>query len=185
VRVAANKLRAFRTLGEAGVAIPRFTRLADAAHEWDTDVMIRELLNSHSGRGMRFVPREDRSSLLGTTAPLYVEYIKKLMEYRVHVMGGKVIDVQQKRVREGSTGNDFQIRSYNNGWVFCRNGIDLPPDVSPLAVDAVRALRLDFGAVDIIYNALRQKSYVLEVNTAPGLHGSTIEIYANAIQEML
>jgi D-alanine-D-alanine ligase-like ATP-grasp enzyme len=37
---------------------------------------------------------------------------------------------------------------------------------------------LDFGAVDIIYNAKRNECYVLEVNTAPGLEGTTVEKYA-------
>jgi glutathione synthase/RimK-type ligase-like ATP-grasp enzyme len=50
---------------------------------------------------------------------------------------------------------------------------------------AVSALGLDFGAVDIIWNEREDKCYVLEVNTAPGLQGSTLENYANAIMEVL
>ena len=43
------------------------------------------------------------------------------------------------------------------------------------------AVGLKFGAVDLIWNELENKSYVLEINTAPGLTGATLEKYAQAI----
>jgi len=49
-----------------------------------------------------------------------------------------------------------------------------------VALAAVSALGLDFGAVDIIYNEHENQYYVLEVNTAPGLEGTTVEKYAEA-----
>ena len=94
---------------------------------------------------------------------LYVKYIKKKAEYRIHVFNGKIIDIQQKRKRHEAIEINFQIRSHNNGWV----------------------LGLDFGAVDIIWNEKQQQGYVLEVNTAPGLEGETIINYANAIEELI
>jgi len=42
---------------------------------------------------------------------------------------------------------------------------------------SVMALGLDFGAVDIVYNENDNKAYVLEINTAPGLSGTTLEKY--------
>ena len=49
---------------------------------------------------------------------------------------------------------------------------------------AIKALGLDFGAVDIIYNEAEDQHYVLEVNTAPGLEGTTLQKYTEAILEM-
>ena len=46
---------------------------------------------------------------------------------------------------------------------------------------AIKVLGLDFGAVDIIYNKQEDKWYVLEVNTAPGIYGTTLDKYVNAI----
>ena len=185
VGLAGNKLAAFRRMGVAGVDIPRTTTGAEAAYQWDTDVMIRRTLHGHSGQGCVYVDRSDRELLCAGNAPLYVEYIKKSAEYRFHVMAGKVIDVQQKRVRSDSVGNNFQIRSHANGWIFARTGIDAAPAAYKLATDAVTALGLDFGAVDIIYNSHRNEYFVLEVNTAPGLEGETVTNYANAIRELL
>ena len=48
------------------------------------------------------------------------------------------------------------------------------------SIAAVQHVGLDFGAVDIIYNQREDSSYVLEINTAPGLMGTTGERYAEA-----
>jgi glutathione synthase/RimK-type ligase-like ATP-grasp enzyme len=47
---------------------------------------------------------------------------------------------------------------------------------------AVAALGLDFGGVDVIWNERRQMAYVLEVNTACGLEGQTVNDYAEAFR---
>ena len=115
---------------------------------------------------------------------LYTKYKKKKKEFRVHVFRGAVVDVAEKRRRNKAARPehfDGYIRNHGNGWVFCRDDITRPADLDQLAVAAVRALGLDFGAVDIIWNERDNKSYVLEVNTAPGLEGTTLEKYKNAI----
>jgi len=195
IEQAANKFLAFRTLLDKGVSIPRATAYPEIAYQWDTPVMVRQTVTGHSGQGCVYVPREDRELLTGSLAgaPLYVEYIKKVKEIRVHVcrkdtMLGKVlvpIDYAEKKVREGSEGNNFQVRSHDNGWVFCREGVIPSPRAQVLAVEAVDALGLDFGAVDIVYNEHRNEYFVLEVNTAPGLQGTTLINYANAFRSLL
>ena len=42
------------------------------------------------------------------------------------------------------------------------------------------AIDLQFGAVDIIWNEKENKCYVLEINTAPGLVGTTLTKYTEA-----
>ena len=120
-------------------------------------------------------------------APLYTKYVKKADEYRVHVFGGEVLDVQQKRKRQEVPNDevDYQIRNLAGGWVFCRDNIDCPSSVRELAVGAVRALGLDFGAVDIGFNRHNGVGYVFEVNTAPGVEGSTLDKYYAAFAQQL
>ena len=115
-------------------------------------------------------------------APLYTQYKPKKHEYRVHVMNEEVIDVQKKALRRGSEGNNFQIRTHDNGYIYMRNAIRVPEDAKTYAIQAVDACGLDFGAVDIIWNERENKSYVLEINTAPGLEGTTVEKYAETIR---
>jgi glutathione synthase/RimK-type ligase-like ATP-grasp enzyme len=119
---------------------------------------------------------------------LYVQYKKKRDEYRVHMFRGGVIDVTQKRaVNQEDRTETFnrQIRNHGNGWVFCREDVDPPDAVWGQAYSAVRALGLEFGAVDVIWNDHYQTAYVLEVNTAPGLEGTTLERYVEAIRSIM
>jgi glutathione synthase/RimK-type ligase-like ATP-grasp enzyme len=140
------------------------------------------VLNGHSGRGIVLSTSDNGHPLVN--APLYVKYKKKRKEFRVHVFQGAIIDVAEKRRMRAERRPDIfdgYIRNHANGWVFCRNSVVRPADLEGSALAACAALGLDFGAVDIIWNERENKSYVLEVNTAPGLMGTTLTNYANAI----
>ena len=121
---------------------------------------------------------EERNAI--QKAPLFVKYVPKKQEYRIHVCGGEAVDIQRKARRKDVEDDaiNWKIRNHDNGFIFARNedGIT-PPDVIKQAVDAVKVLGLDFGAVDVIFNDKEQKAYVLEVNTAPGLAGETLQGY--------
>jgi D-alanine-D-alanine ligase-like ATP-grasp enzyme len=69
--------------------------------------------------------------------------------------------------------------------VFCRDGVVVSDDLKSIAIQAINALSLDFGAVDIIYNQHENKYYVLEINTAPALAGTTLDSYVSAITKLL
>jgi glutathione synthase/RimK-type ligase-like ATP-grasp enzyme len=119
---------------------------------------------------------------------LYTRYFKGRDEYRIHVAGGEVIDRQQKRRRlddEGEAHAFNAIRNVANGWVFCRDDVEVIPMADEAAVAAVDALGLDFGAVDLKVNQQRTRVGVLEVNTAPGLEGTSLGIYAAAIRRLV
>jgi len=183
VDIASNKARAFSVFTEKGIPTPEWTINREEAQKWIDDgktVVCRNLLNAHSGRGIILASKDGQ---MLSNAPLYVLYKKKRSEYRVHVFRGNVIDVSEKRRRNGSRilNPDGYIRNLANGWVFCRDGIVEPSDLRDLATKAVATLGLDFGACDIIWNEKENKCYVLEVNTAPGLQGSTLAAYVNAI----
>lgn len=179
---AGNKLASFQAFKVAGLSSPEFTTSKEQAAAWIRDgatVVCRTILNGHSGRGIVLADTVDRL----VNAPLYVKYKKKRKEFRVHVFQNQVIDVAEKRKRLNGTVDQFNghIRNLSNGWVFCRDGVVRPDGLDELAVNACRALGLDFGAVDIIWNERENKCYVLEVNTAPGLEGTTLFNYTNAI----
>jgi len=111
--------------------------------------------------------------------PLYTQYVKKKKEFRVHVVGGEAIDVQQKKKKTGSEVTTL-IWNHDHDYVFCHNDVEEPEELRKLGVAAVAAVGLDFGAVDIIYNQYQDKCYVLEVNTAPGLCETTCGKYVKA-----
>lgn len=185
VRLASNKLSCFTYLEECGVKVPFFTteqEVAQQACDDGTTVVVRHLLQGHSGRGIELCEEGDHVP----SAPLYTAYIKKKDEYRVHVFRGEVLSVQRKARREDCPDDEvnWKIRNHSNGFIFARNeDRDIPQEVSDEGLKAVEALGLDFGAVDVLWNT-RKGAFVLEVNTAPGLEGETLDEYTRAFQRL-
>lgn len=183
VSLASDKLRAFKTMREAGVPIPKFTERKEDTLEWlarGRKVVCRTVLNGNSGKGIVLV--DNQNDLVD--APLYTEYFPKKDEFRVHVMNGKVIFVQRKARNRDIPDHEinWQIRNHDNGFIFAHKDLVVPEAVEANAIMAVAALGLDFGAVDLAVN-LAGDVRVFEVNTACGLEGTTLEKYVEAFKE--
>jgi len=183
IKIASNKLYTFEYLDEANVPIPSFVtqkELAVALINEGHKVFCRTNLTGHSGQGIVLASSPEEL----VNAPLYTKYTKCKYEYRVHAFQGRIIDFVRKKKREGIEANQY-IRSCNNGWVFCREDVELPECVKQAALGAIQALGLDFGAVDIGYNTREDKAFVYEINTAPGLEGTTLQRYTEAFIRLL
>ena len=183
-RNASNKLRAFNLMVRNGL------RWTTDKEEAKTFKLCYAHINPYSsgGRGVRVVKPFEGEEV--PDAPLYTKGIPNIAgEFRVHVFKGQVIDfAQKKKLRpeeleaRGITHNPL-IRNLEGGYIFAREGVELHPHVVQVSIEALEDLSLDFGAVDVVLSAYSDKGFVLEVNTAPGLQGSTIVKYANAIKE--
>lgn len=181
VALASNKALSLEIFSSRGVPTVEYTKCCETALSWLREgfmVVCRTLLRANSGKGIVLAKKEE--DLID--APLYTKYFKKKLEFRVHVAFGEVVDIQQKRKRSELDREqvNFQIRNASNGWVFCRNDIDeVPDDVKEAAKKSIVALGLDFGAVDVGFNVAKGLPAVFEVNTAPGLEGTTLENYCH------
>jgi glutathione synthase/RimK-type ligase-like ATP-grasp enzyme len=144
-------------------------------------VLCRTILTGHSGAGIHWADTPDDL----VDAPLYVKYVKKSEEYRVHVSADGVFLIQRKARRLDHDNPDWRIRNHQNGFIYQRDNVECPGCVVTSAEAAFKATGLDFGAIDVIYNKTKDKAYVLEINTAPGLAGSTVTDYADIIKEMI
>lgn len=180
--IATNKLKTFRALEGKEYCIP-FTTDRTGAIAWLDDghhVVCRTILTGHDGAGIVLAKTIEEC----VDAPLYTKYVKKDQEWRVHVMNGEAFFFQRKaRKRDVPDANvNWQIRNHGNGFTFAHNeGRTPPPNLVAAAIDAVNTLGLDFGAVDCFHTA-RGKPFVLEVNTAPGVEGESINRYVEAFR---
>lgn len=190
VGVCTNKLNFFRAL-KGSENIPPWTDDQKVAMKWVTEgstVCARQVLQGHSAEGLVIMKLDDPSSYV--KAPLYTKYIPKAEEFRVHIVNGAITDVQRKALRstwreenEGKTPN-FHVRNLANGFVYVRGGFTAPDVVLGCAVSVMKEIGLDFGAVDVIYNQRYNKGYALEINTAPGIEGTSVKNYAAAFTDM-
>lgn len=176
---AVNKLRAFKAMAGM-VSIPDFTESIVEANKWlaeGFDVVARHSLTGNSGKGIRF-HEAAKVQAIDIDAPLYTRYVPKTDEYRIHVFEGKIHFEQRKALKNGAEAAPLQwkIRNHGNGFIFAHKGLEVPKPVRDNALAAVAALGLDFGAVDIGWHP-RYGTKVYEVNTAPGLEGSSLDSY--------
>lgn len=188
VSICSNKLSFFREmsqLNKAEFCVPH-TSSRNVAEGWVRDgamVVARTVLNGHSGAGIEIVGGKNPM----IDAPLYTKYIKKDEEWRIHFMKGPngpvSIYVQKKVKRAGFDGkHNRYVRNHENGYAYQHNGVVPPGTVIEAGANVFNAVGLEFGAVDIIYVRASNKAYVLEINTAPGLEGHSVEVYANAFR---
>lgn len=180
VREASNKLATFQKLAvEGGPRLPQWTTDKNEALGWlrKSTVLARTSLQGHSGSGIIVVNKGETGL---PDAPLYVKYIYKDEEYRVHIFKGEVIDTQKKVRDPDKEPTTWKIRSHKNGFIFIRNGVELSEEVREQSLRAFRLSGCDFAAVDVIVR--EGKAYVLELNTAVGLEGTTVEKYRDAIK---
>lgn len=182
LRYATNKLEFFRMMASAGFGniIPEFWTRREDIPDGTFPIVCRTVLAGHSGEGIVIANRRDEL----VAAPLYVKYIKKQQEYRIHVgkdRNQSIITItQQRKARNRAVADEdvnWQVRNHQNGFVFVREGFVTPDAVLRAAQRALRATGLDFGAVDVIFNERSGQAYVLEINTAPGLEGQTVDDY--------
>jgi len=171
VAKAINKLITFVILESCGVSVPRFTTSRLEAKTKFNKIVIRHLLNSREGRGVEIL----NSNQVIPKAPLYVEFIKG-KEYRVHVFDGKVIDYAKKIGTK-----EISVLSHRQGTKFIQRDLERITGVEKTALKAIKALGLDFGAIDII-RADEGGVFILEVNTAPGLSETGLKLYTEAIK---
>lgn len=196
VKNSTNKVKFLQTISSKGVSCPDFTKNTERALEWISEgfTVFGRAERGHSGKDI--LDSEEIGSNINLNdflkSQFYTKYIPKKKEYRVHVFKGVIIDYQSKALLKHCpyTQNpidpkevNWKIRNLDNGFIFKRENVVLPHDVKKQALDAHEVSGLDFGAYDIIWNEKKQKAYVLEVNTAPGLMETTLDNYINAFSK--
>lgn len=183
VSVVSNKLSFFRKMTDASDpprCVPWTTDIT-VAQKWvkESLVVVRNVLTGHSGNGIIIADNDIPK------APLYTKYISKSHEYRIHIIKGQIIDAQRKIRDPDREPTNWKVRSHDNGFIYVRQGFTVPGDVADQALKASVSSGIDFGAVDVIWSDKQKKAWVLEINTAPGLEGATVENYANGFRELL
>lgn len=131
------------------------------------------------GRTKNHIAGQDLLNLV-SRPDFYVKKLSLVSEYRVHSFRGVSIRAGKKIPVEGATPHPW-VRSLIGGWKISYDGQSVKQRHRDLAHEAVKALGLDFGAVDLGETS-EGKLIVLEVNRAPGLDGGTISQYAKHLK---
>lgn len=184
-----NKLQQYETFKDEEFPHAEFTTDIEVAKSYFANgskrVLCRTLLNASCGRGI--VVAESPEQLV--PAPMYVKYVPKRREFRVHYIhatGGAYVTEKKKMAVNRRPDNFIQyIRNHDNGWVFCRN-TEVPDEykeiLSNIAKKCCLVFGLDFCAADVGFDK-NGNPCLYEVNTQPGLDNETALWYATQIRE--
>jgi hypothetical protein len=166
-----NKLKQLKMLQEKEVLVPSFSLSPVAG--W-----LGRTADHHEGLDLLAPPAH----------PSYwVPKLSITTEYRVHIFkrGEEYVSVRAgTKVPRIDTPHEW-VRSWTGGWKISYGNPTNPVSqaVREAAKLAVKALGMDFGAVDL--GIVEGKVVVLEVNCRPGLEGGTIERYAMEFASMV
>ncbi len=208
VRAASNKKKARQIFAEQGVPAPELFLRPGEVSKNDLPVIGRTSYH-HKGQGFWFcktLTGVQRASKAGATH--FLEFISNTREYRVHTF----IKKKSQNLSPDERGADHYVsikisekvwqgeerpdknepqKNHEFGWSFRapKNRREEELDVVRYAAkQAIAALGLDFGAVDVMYRVRSKQPYVLEVNSTPSLsdeNATTCEVYANRILKTL
>lgn len=182
-----NKIQQYNWFKANNIPALEYTTDCNVARQWLDEghtVFGRKYLNASCGKGIVVLEPGDVDSTLESFAhlPVFTKYKKKKREFRVHVFKNQVVAVvEKKRRREFNGERDTKIRNLANGYVFIQGVVDEPETLRELALSAAAVSPSDFRGVDIGYNAKRDELFVIEVNSAPGIQGTNVSKYLNAI----
>lgn len=188
-----NKVNALKKIRDGGVRVPNFiigygeclksinqSSLDDKRDKLTFPIIARTRYHQGgSGFELCLCKRDIRRAKNKGVHHHYLQYIPNDKEYRIHVLDGEIIMMSKKKGKEGC---DNWKRNHDSGWVFSNIPLDnkIPNGVKNEAINAVKAMGLVFGAVDIIVSDYGEP-FVIEINTGPGLSESGLDTYSKAI----
>ena len=176
-----DKISQYTWFQENQVPALCFTTSQEEAKSWLADgetVVARLLTRASEGRGIVIMEQESP----WVVAPVYTRYRKKKREFRVHCYKDQVVQVLEKRKRKDFDGeHNTKVRNTANGYVFCSENVVEPDGIRELALKAAKVTNSDFKGVDIGFNEKLNELFVIEVNSAPGIQGSNVDRYIQAI----
>lgn len=171
-----DKLSQLLLLRDSGVRVPPFFILGEATPpDWGPSWLPRTRLHQ---QGRDF------------TSPIIPDFwVKKLPledEWRLHFFRTKKGNLRLLRsgIKLPKTLKAHPwVKAHRLGWKIAYTG-GAPFLLVEQAREAMQALDLDFGAVDIALTP-RLEAVILEVNTCPGLDTGTLGLYVSAIKDRL
>ncbi len=190
-----DKLAMLTTLKAAGVPIPKFCDLqAPQNNEYD---FYESYTSSAGGSYVRGVDGAVRYvTITGTVDPMQDGTLRpddvylsapvpyKRREYRVHVWCGEVIGLYEKIPHEATRPSLF--KAANCKFKRCDKALSLcGPEAQAIAIRAVSALGLTYGAVDLIRTQNGRRYVVCEVNSSAGLNTKNVALIAQKVKGML
>ena len=182
VHMAVNKRHCLRVFDQAGVPTVKWTENKEWAKAWmslDNRIVCRTKVEGKDGEGIVLASKPEEI----VDAKLYTIFEADTVEFRVTVFRDTICTVQKKVRIAGLPAYNDEVRTTSGGYGFeVVNNNSISEWERNASIDAVKALGLDFGGVDLITRG-QGDCMVLEVNTAPHLTPHCCDKLSQAIKK--
>jgi len=147
------------------------------------DIVDEYRLHVFNGKLLYAQKKAKRNNMEEAFVEQHADKIKNYAEKAEKKLDKETLDYALGRLAKENQHADMIVRSNRRGWKF---SAVKQTDVNLLeaAKAALAAIGMEFGAVDCCIDA-DKKSWVLEVNSGPGLDGSTLKAYVQAFEDSL
>ena len=196
VALGANKKKARILLQERGIDVPKTWStveefLKDKTKHVKLGYIVRPSKHQQ-GKKLAFCKNEEEveEAVIEFGQDSYIsQFYPKTREFRVHVAHGKILIMHEKPAPADKTTVAWNRHVNHDAFIVIKWG-DYDPYIAKLAINTVKALELDNGAVDILaYPEVKDiklpKAVVCEVNTAPTLRNYAQKKYASYFDWLL
>lgn len=183
LRISADKLATYAVLREAGIPVPAYTTDVPEADRWANTGLV--FARKSQGQNGTDISMHQSGQQPNWETDFYCKVVPVRREYRVHVVNGDVIRVQGRYLDHPELAGDGLVRSHRNGWCFRAPRQRIHRHRREIAVSAIAAAGLEFGAVDLAVTGdgdgwSEGDTVVFEINAAPGCSPLTLSKYARA-----
>lgn len=149
------------------------------------DVESEYRLHVFKGNLIYAVKKVKRSNMEQAFKSQQSEKIKSIADKKKKKLDPDTMDFVLGRMAKQNTHANMIIKSNDKGWKFSRiKNENVKKDLLKQAAKAIESLGLDFGAVDCCMDS-DGKAWIIEVNTGPGLEGSSLEAYVEAFKKAI
>jgi len=135
------------------------------------------------------VKKKRRANLTEAYVEQQSDKIKRMAEKKGVEVNDDTLKMALEYQGKKISGADNVVRSNTRGWKFSSIKIEnVPHDLIVESIKALKALNLEFGAVDCVVD-VNGKAWIIEVNTGPGLEGTSfkkyVEVFTKVINDVL
>jgi hypothetical protein len=202
VRAASNKRSSRKIFSEKDIPSPKLFLRGSQVSRADLPVIGRTSYHK-KGNGFWYCHSlQEVQRAVNSGATHFLQFIPGTREYRVHLFAkNRALDSDERSVEDytsvkmvekvwqgaGIPDPDLPQKNHDFGWVFLGQQGRREEELGVVryaAKQAISALGIDFGAVDVMYRIRDKEPFVLEVNSAPSLaddNSNTCEVYARRI----
>lgn len=151
-------------------------------------VLIRKSLTGTGGKGIVIVKNMEEFEQQFESPYFWTPFVKMSSEFRVHVLGGNFIKIFKKIITTpGVEEAEYPIRNVASGYHYARK--EMHKENFKVLRQLEEKLRevfpTGFYGLDVGWDVINKRYFIIEANSAPGLNTQTVKMYAEYLVKEL